>query len=237
MLILAGLVFALLQSAPASSNRGNLSIEGAIKDPSGALFSGVLVFIKTEDLLVWTNSDESGRYRFANLKPGQYELIVILPLFITVKRSVNLTTSITQDEDLKVLPTSTCGCISAVLPMPPHPDVLRSASDRLRRVTLRMEDLRPAADLDTQRRQLLNDFEAYGSYAIPALKDLLDDDDNRVRINATVVLYDLFSSPFNRKYVAYSGVIYSLARASTNADPTLRQYALVTLNSALKGLE
>jgi len=230
MLILAGLVFALLQSPPDSSVRSNLSISGVITDSTSALIPGVVVFIKSEDLLEWTITDESGRYRLANLKSGRYELIVALPGFSIRKRSVNLTTPTTQDEILEVSGVGTCACVGAV---PPSSDQLRAAADRLRQVALRMEDLRPGADLDAQRRQLLSDYRSMGSWAIAELKDALDKTDTQVRVNAAVLLFDLFS----RGYADNGYVSQSLARAATDADPTLRRYALVTLDSALKTLK
>jgi hypothetical protein len=162
------------------------------------MMPGVLVLIKTGDTLDWTITNEVGRYRFANLKPGQYELIVTLSGFVTRRRLVNLTTPITHDEILEFLPIETCACVATA---PPEPDVLRNAADRLRQVALRMEDLETAADLDVQRRELVRDFRVFGPYALPALKDALDAGDTQARVNGTVLLFRLFSSGADRKPV------------------------------------
>jgi len=230
MLILAGLVFALLQSPSDSSVRSNLSIKGTITDSAGGLIPGVLVLIKSGQLLDWTITDEAGRYQLANLKSAQYELIVTFPDLASRKRSLNLTTPTTQDEVLEAA-AKTCVCVTG---MSPSSDQLRAAAERLRQVALRMEDLRPGADLDAQRTQLLSDFRSFGNWAIAELKDALDSRDTQVRVNATVLLFDLFS----HGYAADEGYVsHSLARASTDADPALRQYALVTLDSVLKALK
>ena len=176
MLILAGLVFALLQSPSDSSVRSNLSIKGTITDSTGGLIPGVLVLIKSGQLLDWTITDEAGRYQLANLKSAQYELIVTFPDLASRKRSLNLTTPTTQDEVLEAA-AKTCVCVTG---MSPSSDQLRAAAERLRQVALRMEDLRPGADLDAQRTQLLSDFRSFGNWAIAELKDALDSRDTQV---------------------------------------------------------
>ena len=90
----------------AQAESGN--IVGVVRDTSGAVLPGVAVEAASPALIEkirTTVSDESGRYRIGDLKPGTYSVSFTLPGFSTLKReSIELTSGFTAtvNGDLKV---------------------------------------------------------------------------------------------------------------------------------------
>ena len=97
-------LFALLPSAA----HAQASITGVVKDTSGAVLPGVTVEASSPALIerVRTSvTDESGRYRIVDLRPGTYTVSFTLTGFQSVRREgVELpgTFTATVDADLKV---------------------------------------------------------------------------------------------------------------------------------------
>ncbi len=80
------LMFAFLPSARAQETTAG--IEGTVKDKTGASISGANITVKS-DVLIGVKAletDKSGYYRFTNLPPGTYTLIVAAPGFAEMKR-------------------------------------------------------------------------------------------------------------------------------------------------------
>ena len=71
--------------AAAQETRG--SIEGIIKDPSGAVLPGVTVEAKGVNVAGAQTAvtDAAGIYRFPSLQPGTYEIVATLQGFKTAK--------------------------------------------------------------------------------------------------------------------------------------------------------
>ena len=79
-------LFALLPSAA----HAQASITGVVKDTSGAVLPGVTVEASSPALIekVRTSvTDESGRYRIVDLRPGTYSVSFTLTGFQSVRRS------------------------------------------------------------------------------------------------------------------------------------------------------
>src|SRR5436853_4977411 len=85
---------------------GNLI--GIVRDTSGAVLPGVSIEAASPALIErvrTTVTDEQGRYRIGDLRPGTYTVTFTLPGFSTLKReSLELTTGFTAtvNADLKV---------------------------------------------------------------------------------------------------------------------------------------
>ena len=101
----AGLIL-LVWSAMAFAQTS--SVTGIVKDTSGAVLPGVSVEVSSPALIEKTRSaitDESGRYRVIELRPGTYSVTFSLPGLTTVKREqIELTSDFTAqiNADLKV---------------------------------------------------------------------------------------------------------------------------------------
>src|SRR3989441_980937 len=103
-------VLSCLQLLPvillAQADSGN--VVGVVKDPSGAVLPGVSVEAASPALIERIRtvvSDEQGRYRIGDLRPGTYTVTFTLPGFSTFKREgIELTTGFTAtvNADLKV---------------------------------------------------------------------------------------------------------------------------------------
>src|SRR5688500_11735017 len=81
-------MFALLvcaASAYAQETRG--SIEGTVRDNTGAVLPGATIEARSRALVGVSTavSDSSGAYRFPSLPPGTYQLTTIVPGFSTMK--------------------------------------------------------------------------------------------------------------------------------------------------------
>src|SRR5215472_15999207 len=75
---------------------GQASISGTIKDSSGAILPGVSVAAESPALIEGTRStitDENGRYRILDVRPGSYTVTLSLPGFSDVKQRLELTGS------------------------------------------------------------------------------------------------------------------------------------------------
>ena len=79
------LALAVSLTAPVAAQETRGSIEGVVKDTSGAVLPGVTVEAKSPALVgVGTAvSDTSGVYRFPSLPPGLYEVTAVLAGFQT----------------------------------------------------------------------------------------------------------------------------------------------------------
>src|SRR5215475_10678397 len=65
------------------------ALTGIVKDPSGAVLPGVMVEAKSPVLIEQVRSavsDETGRYRIVDLRPGTYSVTFALPGFAAVRR-------------------------------------------------------------------------------------------------------------------------------------------------------
>ena len=78
----------LLFAWPAAAQEQRGSIEGVIKDSSGAVLPGVTVEARTSTGVVLTaTTDSEGVYRFPSLSPGNYEITATLTGFAPRKQS------------------------------------------------------------------------------------------------------------------------------------------------------
>ena len=80
-------LLALLAALPAEAQETRGSIEGVVKDSSGAGLPGATVEARSPSLVGVASavSDETGRYRFPSLSPGMYEVTAIMQGFQSVK--------------------------------------------------------------------------------------------------------------------------------------------------------
>jgi hypothetical protein len=79
---LAALMVALLMAWPVAAQEQRGTIEGTIKDTSGAVLPGVTVEARSDNgAVLSTTTNESGTYRFPSLAPGMYALKVTLQGF------------------------------------------------------------------------------------------------------------------------------------------------------------
>ena len=79
---LAALVAALLIAWPAAAQEQRGSIEGVVKDTSGAVLPGVTVEARAANGAVLTTvTDETGTYRFPSVAPGDYVVTATLQGF------------------------------------------------------------------------------------------------------------------------------------------------------------
>ena len=83
----AALMVALLFALPAAAQEQRGSIEGVMKDSSGAVLPGVTVEARTNTGVVLTStSDSEGTYRFPSVAPGTYEVTATLQGFAPKKQ-------------------------------------------------------------------------------------------------------------------------------------------------------
>ncbi len=83
----AALMVALLMAWPAMAQSQRGSVEGVVKDSSGAVLPGVSVEARTNTGVVLTSvTDASGVYRFPSMSPGVYELTATLQGFAPKKQ-------------------------------------------------------------------------------------------------------------------------------------------------------
>src|SRR3954453_21078964 len=84
--MLLGLTF-LLAAGPAAAQEQRGSIEGLVKDSSGAALPGVTIEARSPAMVgvQSTTSDGMGAYRFPALPPGRYVLTATLTGFTTAK--------------------------------------------------------------------------------------------------------------------------------------------------------
>lgn len=81
----AALMVALLLASPLAAQETRGSIEGIIKDSSGAVLPGVTVEAKGASGTFTSVSDAQGIYRFPSLAPGQYDVSATLQGFNPAK--------------------------------------------------------------------------------------------------------------------------------------------------------
>src|SRR5687767_2962368 len=85
--LLGFLALLLCFGAVATAQEQSGSLQGIVKDASGAVLPGATVEARSANVVGvnTTVADESGAYRFPALPPGKYELTVTLQGFTTVK--------------------------------------------------------------------------------------------------------------------------------------------------------
>src|SRR5688572_14062124 len=76
-------VAALLLAVPVMAQEQRGSLEGVVKDSSGAVLPGVTVEAKGAAGTQVSVSDEDGQYRFPSLVPGRYSVVATLQGFNT----------------------------------------------------------------------------------------------------------------------------------------------------------
>jgi hypothetical protein len=98
-------------------------LTGQITDAQGALIPGVRIMLFASDgkLVAQTITDESGRYILSNLQPGEYMLAVESPGFTAQRRTVQVTPSSSQTQDLVIGPAAPV----------PHPSCFSCALSKL----------------------------------------------------------------------------------------------------------
>jgi hypothetical protein len=81
------LLVGLLLAVPAAAQEQRGSIEGVVKDSSGAVLPGVTVEARSPAMVGVTTvvSDSEGVYRFPSLPPGRYEITGTLQGFTAAK--------------------------------------------------------------------------------------------------------------------------------------------------------
>src|SRR5688500_14966338 len=82
---LAALMAVLLFAWPAAAQEQRGSIEGVIRDSSGAVLPGATVAAKSAAGTLTSVTDGQGVYRFPSLTPGEYEVAVTLQGFNAAK--------------------------------------------------------------------------------------------------------------------------------------------------------
>src|SRR5881227_3480201 len=77
------LALVLLLAPVASAQEQTGSIQGVVKDTSGAVLPGVTIEARSPSIVgvSVTTSDQRGAYRFPALSPGRYEIVANLPGF------------------------------------------------------------------------------------------------------------------------------------------------------------
>ena len=86
---LAALMAALLLAWPATAQEQRGTIEGVVRDASGAVLPGVTVEARTANgVVLTTTSDETGTYRFPSVAPGDYLVSATLDNFAPAKNDV-----------------------------------------------------------------------------------------------------------------------------------------------------
>ncbi len=84
----AALMVALLFALPATAQEQRGSIEGVVRDSSGAVLPGVTVEARTNTGVVLTSTtDSEGTYRFPSVAPGTYEVTATIQGFAPKKQS------------------------------------------------------------------------------------------------------------------------------------------------------
>src|SRR5262245_34333692 len=95
--------FCLLCSSVAFGQTVGATIQGTIRDSSGAILPGVQIVVKSTATGTTheTTTDEAGRYRVPLLQSSEYELDASLPGFNSVsRRGIHLTVGQTAQIDL-----------------------------------------------------------------------------------------------------------------------------------------
>ena len=82
-----------LAAAPARAQSANGSLAGSVKDASGAVVvrARVSLLSSNQSILRTIETDREGRFRFDDVQPGAYELLVSLPGFNIDRRAVTVT--------------------------------------------------------------------------------------------------------------------------------------------------
>jgi hypothetical protein len=118
----AAAVSLLLPTCSLGAQETTASLQGTVKDASGAVVSGATVRVDTASLPggKTTKSDSQGYYHFANLPPGSYVITVVAPGFDVEKQAgLDLTVgrSPTVDLALKVGSESTVVDVTSESPL------------------------------------------------------------------------------------------------------------------------
>jgi Carboxypeptidase regulatory-like domain len=136
LVLIFSMVFAIYAAASAQTAAG--TIAGTIRDSTGAVVPGVTV--ATRNLATGASrtavTDQQGRYRIANIEPGDYELRATLSSFRTAMRSsVTVAVGGTTETDLEM----TVGNVSEVVTVQTDAPLIESSKVDLSRVVSTQE--------------------------------------------------------------------------------------------------
>jgi outer membrane receptor protein involved in Fe transport len=136
LVLIFSMVFAIYAAASAQTAAGTIS--GTIRDSTGAVVPGVTV--ATRNLATGASrtavTDQQGRYRIANVEPGDYELRATLSGFRTAMRSsVTVAVGGTTETDLEM----TVGSVSEVVTVQTGAPLIESSKVDLSRVVSTQE--------------------------------------------------------------------------------------------------
>ncbi len=88
----------LSTASTAFAQLGGGTLSGTVTDEQGGILPGVTVTITGTDRTTTATSDEAGKFRFLNLAPGPYKVIVGLQGFTTsVRENVVVAVGVTID--------------------------------------------------------------------------------------------------------------------------------------------
>ena len=90
--IVAGCLAVTMPIAAVRGAQGVRALEGVVFDPTGAVLPGVSLALKAGESApaVESNTDASGRFVFASVAPGKYDLKVELPGFKSLTQQITL---------------------------------------------------------------------------------------------------------------------------------------------------
>jgi HEAT repeat protein len=239
------LALALLLMQASVAPQASLTIQGIVKDPSGALIPGVSVHLKPQPARLprLAVTDETGSYSLGGLPPGTYEVVAELPGFLRTPRIVDLTSSLSIDFVMGVAPIPTCACISVSgpwiieAPLPTAQEMeRRSAAIRLAsqlwQFPLQIETNTAQPQMELRRTAVLAEFRAFGVDAIPALNLALLDPDVLVRRNAVLILLNLSSDSQKRiERLNISAALPALMITLEDADSSVRGWSAQALGT------
>jgi hypothetical protein len=234
MTLFLTLALLLLQSVDPPATRGTLTLEGTVRDSTGAAFPGATVSIKSRKggLPRATTSNGLGRYSLPKLWDGNYDVVFEAPDFKTESKSVDLPTTSTVDVTMTVRECCRGGVnANSNADVLSEAEVLASARRRIAwqlvshlwKFEIQIEDLGKPSQLKEDARELVKGFHATGKEAVPLLALGLSDDDAQVRRNVCVVLMDLATD------TDIAEAVPTLAMGYRDADPVVRKWTLQVL--------
>jgi hypothetical protein len=94
-------VMTLLSAILLTAQTADVTLQGVVTDPSGALVPGAVVQLRGSAPELRTSTDQNGHYSFTSVRPGKYTTRVIAKGFtVWVKRDLELTAPQTLDVQL-----------------------------------------------------------------------------------------------------------------------------------------
>jgi outer membrane receptor protein involved in Fe transport len=228
------LCLGLAASASAQEQRG--SIEGVVKDSSGAVLPGVTVTAKSPTLVgvQTTVSDTSGIYRFPALAPGTYQISAELQGFgPAVVENVGLELGQVLKVDLTMAPAGVTESVAVSAESPLIDVKQNAAASSIREETIeRVPKLRNFTDLIALQAPGANDEAKGGGLQIDGSSgsenryviDGMDTTSLRSGLSQKQLLVDFVqevqvkSSGYNAEYRASTGgVISAITKSGSNA--------------------